>query len=246
MENGKRRTEYVRRKTFLLPLLALMVFSLPSVAQTGRYTDYGVIAGAKFSAPVWNDTEIEVEEELRFEGYEGAHLERWLTGLTLETPVTFIPWLGKRLHVGAHAGYVRHHVDEGYFDNRWRAGLDLSYSETFRRFKFTYRTRMLCTFRDESTGTYRVNPKWYWRNKLQASYQRPNSRFKYTLSAECFWRLRQQHGESYIDHLRTMFSVNYRLTRRQSVSGFIRMDNELQVKRPFDRFFLGFVYNFKY
>lgn len=224
----------------------LWVFSMPLFAQSERRTDIGCIVGAEFEAPLWREIEIEVEEEFRFEKYDGAHLERWLTGVTLETPVTLVPWFGKRLHVGAHAGYVRHHDDRRYFDNRWRAGADLSYVETFRRFKFTYRTRFLCTFRDERTGDYRVNPKWYWRNKLQATYQQMGSRFKYTLSAECFWRLRGRAGDSFVDHLRTTLSVNYRLTRRQSVTGFIRMDNELQVKKPFDRFYFGLVYHLKY
>ena len=104
----------------------LWVLSTSLYAQSERCADFGGLVGAKVSAPVWRDAEIEVEEELRFEGYGGVHLERWLTGVTLETPVSFIPWLGKRLHVGAHAGYVRHHVDEGYFDNRLRVGVDLS------------------------------------------------------------------------------------------------------------------------
>lgn len=220
--------------------------SMSAFAQSGRYTDIGGIVGAKYTAPLWGDMEVELEEELRFEAYEGAHLERWLTGVTLETPVTLIPWFGKRLHAGIHTGYVRHHDDQHYFDNRWRVGVDLSYEEIFQRFKFTYRTRFLCTFRDERTGDYLVNPKWYWRNKLQATYQQMGSRFKYTLSAECFWRLRGRSQDSFIDHLRTTFSVNYRLTRRQSITGFIRMDNELQVKKPFDRFYLGLSYHVKY
>ena len=222
------------------------MLSLPSFAQSERHSDYGVIVGGKYEAPVWRDAALEVEEELRFEGYGGAHLERWLTGLTLETPVTLIPWFGKRLHAGIHVGYVRHHDEPDYFDSRWRAGLDISYYEVFRRFKFSYRSRFLTTYRDESTGDYHVNPKWYWRNKLQAVYQLPGSRFKYALSAECFWRLRSLSKDCFIDHLRTTFSVNYRLTRRQSLSAFLRMDNELQVKKPFDRFYLGLVYHFKY
>ncbi len=243
--NANRRTENVCR-WFFFPLVMLLAFSLPSAAQRGRTTDMGAIVGAKYAAPLWGDAEVEVEEELRFEGYQGVHLERWLTGLTFETPVTPIPWLGKRLHLGLHGGYVRHHVDQGYFDHRWRTGVDLSYYETFQRFKFTYRSRFLCTFRDERTGDYQVNPKWYWRNKLQATYQQMGSRFKYTLSAECFWRLRALAKDSFVDHLRTTFAVNYRLTRRQSITGFIRMDNELQVKKPFDRFYLGLTYQLKY
>jgi hypothetical protein len=228
-------------KRIPIVLVALFALSLPIWGQSERITDVGAIVEAKASAAM-GDTELEVEEELRFASYDGFHLDRWLTSLTLERPVPF-PWLGKRLHVGIHADYVRHYDDHHYYDNRWRTGLFASYYENVRRFKFSYRTRVMLTYRDERTGDYRVNPKWCWRNKLQAVYQRPNSRFKYTLSTECFMRLRAQARESFIDQWRTTFAVNYRLTRQQSISVFARMDNDLQVKKPFDTFYLGLSYN---
>ena len=228
-------------KRIPIGLVMLFALSLPMWGQSERITDVGAIVEAKASAAM-GDTELEVEEELRFANYEGFHLDRWLTSLTMERPVPF-PWLAKRLHVGIHADYIRHYDDHHYYDNRWRAGLFVSYYENVRRFKFSYRTRVMFTYRDERTGDYRVNPKWCWRNKLQAVYQRPNSRFKYTLSTECFMRLRAQANESFIDQWRTTFAVNYRLTRRQSISVFARMDNDLQVKKPFDTFYLGLSYN---
>ena len=90
-----------------------------------------------------------------------------------------------------------------------------------------------------------MNPKLYWRNRLQVSYQQPNSRFKYALSAELFWLLNDPKG-SYIDNLRTVASVEYRLTRRHYLSLFARMDNDLQVKEPVDRFYLGLNFEMKY
>lgn len=228
-------------KRIPIVLVVLFALSLPIWGQSERITDVGAIVEAKASAAM-GDTELEVEEELRFASYERFHLDRWLTSLTLERPVPF-PWFGKRLHVGIHADYVRHYDDHHYYDNRWRTGLFVSYYENVRRFKFSYRTRVMLTYRDERTGDYRVNPKWCWRNKLQAVYQRPNSRFKYTLSTECFMRLRAQARESFIDQWRTTFAVNYRLTRQQSISVFARMDNDLQVKKPFDTFYLGLSYN---
>ena len=48
-----------------------------------------------------------------------------------------------------------------------------------------------------------------------------------------------------VDNLRTVLSVNYRLTRRQSITAFLRMDNDIQVKHPVDRFYLGLTYHLK-
>lgn len=222
--------------------MLLLALTLPSFAQSRRITDVGAIAEAKAATTLWDMAELELEEELRFENYGGFHLDRWLTSLSLETPLP-VRGLGKRLHAGIHTDYMRTYDDDGFYDNRMRTGVFLTYAETIRRFKLSFRTRMTMTYRDERTGDYDVNPKWCWRNKIQAVYQLPGSRFKYTLSTEFFMRLRAFARESFIDQWRTTLAVNYRLTRRQSVSAFLRMDNEVQVKQPFDVFYLGFTYN---
>ena len=103
----------------------------------------------------------------------------------------------------------------------------------------------MATFRDESVSDYRVNPKLYWRNRLQASYQMPYSRFKYSLSVELHWLLNDPKA-SVVDNIRTVFSVDYRLTRHQHLELMARMDNDIQVKKPVDRFYLGLTYHLKY
>ena len=225
-------------------VLILLALSLASFAQSERSTDFGGIVGMDYSTEIGNDLELKMEEELRFGNYGGVHLERWLNELSLEAPMK-MPGLGNRLHFGCLLGYVRHYDDNGYYDNRLRYGVDVSYRESLRRLKLAYRTRLMFTYRDERTGDYTVNPKWYWRNKLQASYQMPNSRYKYGLSVELFCRLRNNPSETFIDHIRTTVSVDYRLTRRQSLSLAARMDNEIQVKKPMDHFYLGLNYHFK-
>lgn len=232
-------------KLHIVFAIALLACSLPLRSQSERNTDFGAIAEAKASTTLWDMTELEVEEELRFKSYGGVHLDRWLTSLSLESPLP-IRGLAKRLHAGVQLDYIRHYDDSHYYDNRLRTGAFLSYSETVRRFKLSLRTRVLMTYRDERTGDYRVNPKWYWRNKLQATYQLPGSRFKYTLSTEAFMRLRALADDRFVDQWRTTLSVNYRLTRRQSVSAFVRMDNDLQVKEPFDTYYIGCTYNHEF
>ena len=141
--------------------------------------------------------------------------------------------------------FVCYNLDRGFYENRARVGLDVTYAETFRRFKFTYRSRLMTTFRDERTGDYRVNPKMYWRHRFQVGYQMPNSRFKYAFSTELHWLLNDPQA-SVIDNIRTVLTVDYRLTRHQSVSLSARMDNDIQVKEPVDRFYLGLIYHLKY
>ena len=102
----------------------------------------------------------------------------------------------------------------------------------------------MTTFRDERTGDYRLNPKMYWRNRFQVAYQRPNSRYKYSLSTELHWLVNDPKARV-VDNLRTVLTVDYRLSRRQTLSLSARMDNDLQVKEPVDRFYLGLTYQFK-
>jgi hypothetical protein len=217
----------------------LLAWALPSFAQSERSTDFGAILGAKYESGLVGKLAIEVEEELRFD-HNCTQLDRWLNSVTLE-----YPFLHNRMHLGITGGAIRRYNDKGYYENRGRVGIDVNYAETYRWFKFSYRSRVMATFRDENVSDYRVNPKLYWRNRLQASYQRPNSRFKYALSVELHWLLNDPKA-SVVDNIRTVFSVDYRLTRHQHLELMARMDNDIQVKEPVDRFYLGLTYHLKY
>ena len=73
VKNGKRKTELLQR---IALLLMAMVLPWSASAQSKRNTDFGAIVGMECSVEPWEDIELEVEEELRFENYGGAHLER--------------------------------------------------------------------------------------------------------------------------------------------------------------------------
>ena len=226
-------------KLHIALVVLLLLATWPSFAQSERETDLGVILSAKYDAPLFGDLAIGVEEELRFD-HGCAQFDRWLNSVELE-----YPFLHKRMHVGLTGGAIRRYNDNGYYENRGRVGLDINYAETYQRYKFSYRSRLMATFRDESVGDYRVNPKLYWRNRFQVAYQMPNSRFKYTLSTELHWLLNDPKA-SVIDNIRTVFTVDYRLSRHQYLEFSARMDNDIQVKKPVDRFYFGFTYHLKY
>ena len=225
-------------KAHIVILAMLLVGMLPSFAQSERSSDFGAILSAKYDADLTRKLSLEIEEELRFD-HNCTQLDRWLNSVTLE-----YPFLHNRMHVGITGGAIRRYNDKGYFENRARVGLDVNYAETFRRFKFSYRSRLMTTFRDERMGDYSVNPKMYWRNRFQVAYQRPNSRFKYSLSTELHWFLNNPQA-SIVDNLRTVLTLDYRLSRRQTISLSARMDNDIQVKEPVDRFYLGLTYHYK-
>ena len=220
-------------------LIVLLLVSVGAFAQSERTTDFGGIVSAEASVGLGGPWGMSVEEELRFD-HNFTQFDRWLNSVGVDYTC-----LHNRMNIGLTGDYIRRHNDKGYFENRGRIGLQVTYTEEFRRFKFQVRSKLLGTFFDERTGEHRVNPRIYWRNRFKVSYQRPNSRFKYTLSTELFWLLNDPKNGG-IDNLRTVFSVDYRLARQYTLSAFARMDNDLQVKKPVDRFFFGLTFKAKY
>ena len=227
-------------KTHLsLMLLFLLLLPFGSRAQSYQKNGGGGIFSIDFSKALSNDFSISIEEELRFQDAD-FHLDRWLNAVGVDYAM-----LRGRLKVGVYGDYIRAYKNKGYYENRFRFSPVVSYSETLRRFKITYRSKWQATFFDESTGTHSLNPKWYWRNRIQASYQMPNSRYKYSLSTELHWLLNDPQC-SCVDNIRTVVAVDYRLSRRYWLSLFARMDNEIQVSQPQNIFYLGAVCKIKY
>ena len=222
----------------LLSIVFLLV-SVVAFAQSERTTDFGGIASSEFSVDMGGNFGLSMEEELRID-HNFTQFDRWLNSVGVDYTC-----LRNRMNIGLTGDYIRRHNDRGYYENRGRLGLQVTYTEEWRRFKFQGRSKLLATFFDERTGEHRVNPRLYWRNRLKVTYQKPNSRFKYALSAELFW-LTNDPKKGFIDNIRTVASVDYRLTRRHYLSAFVRMDNDLQVKEPVDMFYIGLTFKGKY
>ena len=222
-----------------LLLIMLLLASVGAFAQSERTTDFGGIVAVEASADLGGPFGMSMEEELRFD-HNFLQFDRWLNSVGVDYTC-----LHNRMNIGFTADYVRRHNDKGYYENRGRLGLAVTYTETYRRFKFQLRSKANETFFDERTGEHRVNPKLYWRNRLRVTYQPMNSRFKYALSTELFW-LTNDPKKGGLDNLRTVLSVDYRLARQYTLSAFARMDNDLWVTEPVDRFYFGMTLKAKY
>ena len=222
-----------------LLLIVLLLLTVGAFAQSERTTDFGGIVSAEAEAGLGGPFGLSVEEELRFD-HNFLQFDRWLNSVGVDYTC-----LHNRMNIGLTGDYIRRHNDRGYYENRGRLGLQVTYTEDYRRFKFQVRSKAIGTFFDERTGEHRVNPRLYWRNRLKVTYQKPNSRFKYALSTELFW-LTNDPKKGGLDNLRTVLSVDYRLARQYSLFVFARMDNDLWVKEPVDRFYFGLTFKAKY
>ena len=219
--------------------IALLLASVEVYAQSGRTTDFGGIVSAEVEAALGGPWGVSAEEELRFNN-NFSQFDRWLNSVGVDYSC-----LHTRMNIGLIADYIRRYNERGYYENRGRLGLQVTYTEEWRRFKFQVRSKAIGTFFDERTGEHRVNPRLYWRNRLKVIYQPMNSRWKYALSTELFW-LTNDPKKGGIDNLRTVLSVDYRLSRRYYLSAFARMDNDLQVKAPVDLIYIGLTFKAKY
>ena len=223
----------------LTTILLLLLLSAAAFAQSERVTDFGGIASAELEVGLPANFGLSVEEELRID-HNFTQFDRWLNSVGVDYTC-----LHNRMNIGLTADYIRRHNDRGYYENRGRLGLQVTYTEEYRRFRFQVRSKAIGTFFDERTGEHRVNPRLYWRNRLKVTYQKPNSRFKYALSTELFW-LTNDPKKGGVDNLRTVLSLDYRLSRRHYLSAFVRMDNDLWVAEPVDRFYFGLTLKGKY
>ena len=219
--------------------IVILLLSVSAFAQSERTTDLGVIISAEAEVGLGGPFGLSAEEELRFD-HNCTQLDRWLNSVGVDYSC-----LHNRMNIGLTADYVRRHNDRGYYENRGHLGLQVTYTEEYRRFKFQVRSKAMGTFFDERTGEHRVNPRLYWRNRLKVTYQPMNSRFKYALSTELFW-LTNDPKKAGLDTLRTVLSVDYRLARQYTLSAFARMDNDLWVTEPVDRFYFGLTLKAKY
>ena len=222
-----------------LVFIVSLLLSVGVFAQSERTTDFGGIVSAEGEFGFGGPWGMSVEEELRFD-HNFTQFDRWLNSVGVDYTC-----LHNRMNIGLTGDYIRRHNDRGYYENRGRLGLQVTYTEEYRRFKFQLRSKAIGTFFDERTGEHRVNPRIYWRNRFKVTYQRPNSRFRYALSTELFWLLNDPKNGG-VDNLRTVLSMDYRLTRRHYLSAFARMDNDLWVKEPVDRFYIGLTFKAKY
>ena len=222
-----------------LLFIVLLLVSVRAFAQSERSTDFGGIVSAEAEAALGGPWGMSVEEELRFD-HSFTQFDRWLNSVGVDYTC-----LHNRMNIGLTADYIRRHNDKGYYENRGRLGLQVTYTEEWHRFKFQVRSKAMATFLDERTGEHGVNPRLYWRNRVKVTYQPMNSRFKYALSTELFW-LTNDPKKGGLDNLRTVLSVDYRLSRRYYLSAFARMDNDLRVKEPVDLLYLGLTFKAKY
>ena len=204
------RWDVVRR---VLTLAVLFFAAISLNAQ--KTTDFGGILQAEYQNNFVGNFDLLVKEDLRFDN-DFSQYSRSKT--TLGVDYKFSRY---GIKVGAGFDFINKYTGKHIYRNRYRLFVNASYKYVYRNWEFGYRTRFLMMFHDERTGYYNYEPEYNWRNRLSVSYQRRFSRFKYTLSGELYSALNKDN-KLQLNTLMFEGDVEYRLTRRQYLSAFIR------------------------
>jgi Protein of unknown function (DUF2490). len=219
---------------YSLSLLFLLINGWVCQAQD---FDWGTALGVELNKKVTKKFNVGLSQEFRLND-QASNLYRSATQIGVE-----YSFFRKVCKAGLFGTYIRKENGSSLFESRYRLGADLSAETECNQFGLSWRTRLLSTWRDESLGSYKVNPKLSFRNRFQLEYKLFASPFKPYFSFEPFIYMNAQGGALF-NNLRYRLGTSYRLNKRSSLDGCFRLDKEVQVSQP--ESFLSLDLSYKY
>lgn len=210
---------------------ALFLLFLSCAALRGQTQDAGGIASVAVSANYGRSWGFKLEQEFRFnQNYSTYHR----AATSLKASYSILP---KRLKAEGEYVFIHQNVTTNY-ELRHRGSLGLSTKIELRPFDLTITSKMQSTWRDNSTGDYKFNPKYVWRNKIDCTYNIFGSPFKPYVSGEIFYPINTSQGAA-IEGIRGTIGGEYRIDRRNSIELFYRVDKETQKPNPLTIYYTG-------
>lgn len=224
---------------FTMTVLLLLLL-LPKSVIAQNTTDFGAIIQAEYQNNVYGNFDILVKEDLRFEN-NFSQYSRSKTMLGVD-----YKFARYGIKVGVGFDYINKYTGKHIFRHRYRFYVNASYKYVYRNWEFGYRTRFLTMYHDERTGYYNYKATNNWRNRLQVSYKPMFSRFNYSLSGELYSGFNKAKRLQ-LNTFMLEGNVEYRLTRRQYLSVFVRDYRDIYIESDQIRtIFFGLGWKFKH
>lgn len=224
------------RKTVRIIVFAFLVWAYPCFL-TAQTSDAGAIGSLSLSKDLGRRIGATVEQEFRF-NQNVSSFDRSMT--TVGVDYTLIK---KLLKAEVNYDFIYQRQDT-YFELRHRGSASLSAQMKSNSFGFKLRTRAQSTWRDESRGDYKFNPKYVWRNKLECEYTIFGSPVKPFVSGEVFCPLNGGSG-FFMDGYRAVVGAKYRLSSHTALEFMLRYDQEVQVANPKNILYGGVGWSYK-
>jgi hypothetical protein len=129
----------------------------------------------------------------------------------------------------------------------------LQAKQKFGDFTISLREQGQRTIKDESDrikangeyDTYKVNPEWYWRNKVKVAYNIPHFPVNPSVSIETYYQLNNPDGNK-ITGLRYMMAFDYKLTKHQNFELYGLLKKSINVSDPSTDRVLGISYLYSF
>lgn len=223
------------KKNFLIYCL-LLASILPFKGYAQDDDDFGVWISFNLKKDVkkWS---FELEPEFRtMNGFD--NVERFSSTLRAEHKLI------KRIKAGMVYQFIylndlenedlqpRHRL-KGYLQGKYK----------IKRFAISLRELCQITFKDETERTYKMNPKWRWRNKIKVTYDIKHSPVSPFAIFESYYQLNNPDGNKF-DKLRYSVGARYKLNKHHAIKIFGVDDCEINVKNPVNRWVLGATYEY--
>jgi len=154
---------HLSSKLYIIILLLACLMPGQMIAQETK--DCNAMLGAEVSKKINKSFEIAVSEEIRSKNFL-QEVDRLSTGVG----VAYNHPQLKDLKVGAGYELLSYFNQNLINENRHRFSAYVQYKYSYGYFDFSLRSRIQSTYRDESIGNYKVNPKNKLRNRLNVAY----------------------------------------------------------------------------
>ena len=217
---------------FALCFLSIQVFS-----QSRKETDAGAILSAEINKSFKKRFDLTFAEEVRFIT-NTIGFERSVTTLGID----YTLWK-KKLKMGVYYDFIYHYNKNRLFEARNRYYYNLSYKQAFESFTLTWRGRIQGTYRDENRDSYKINPKYVLKNRLQLEYSIFGKPWKPSVSCEISNELNNPMGNKVI-RMRYEGGVTWRMNRTEYLDFFIRYGRQFDF-RDSHVFYIGTGYKLK-
>ncbi len=229
-----------------LALLALLVLPITAAAQQQR--DFATELQAGYGLKPWRGGSVSLTEKVRFSDGSTRYSQSKTAVVVQQTLLKRqLDLHDLRLRIGGGYTFINRLSDpygNPYYENQHRLMMQSTLTKDYGFWRFGGRVRLQSTFRDESRGDYRYNPKLMLRGRLSAAYAMPDKPWRFGANAEYFYRLNDPRG-AFVDEMRYTLETTRILDRRQSLTLYLKYFHELQVADPLRMLCVGIRYEFE-
>jgi hypothetical protein len=206
--------------------LLLVLIPVLASSQAKRDTKEGMSLSVVAEKDLQRNLSLHVEEEIRLQTNR-IGFDRTVSAAGLDYSL-----LGRKVKIGVYYAFIYLYNNDYWFEPRHRFYLNLSYRESMEPFTVSWRLRAQETVRDEKRGSYRVNPRYAIKNRLEVEYTIWGKPWKPFLSCDLSNNLNDPETRYDFVRLRFQGGVNWRLNRTESLDIFLRWDEYLKADDP--------------